>query len=244
MKLSGHCVLITGGSAGIGLSLATRLSKLGNKVIIASSSQEKLNQAVQSCPTLIPYACNLDNLEALPAFAEKLIAEHPDLNLLINNAGIQFRYNWLTEPDIPVKINREIRVNLISAMQMCSAFLPHLAKKPEAAIVNVSSGLGLVPKKEAPVYCATKAAIHIFTKSLRYQLADTTVKVFEIIPPLVDTELTQGRGKGKISPDQLTDEFINAFERNRYEIRIGKVKLLNLINRLAPAVADRIMRDR
>ncbi len=109
-----------------------------------------------------------------------------------------------------------------------------------SAIVNVSSALGLVPKMQAPVYCGTKAGIHIFSKSLRYQL--DKVKVFEIIPALVDTEMTAGRGKGKISPQQLADEFIRAFKKNLYEVSIGKVKLLKIINRIGPRLADKIMK--
>ncbi|MFD0697913.1 SDR family oxidoreductase [Paenibacillus sp. GCM10027628] len=243
MKLTGHCVLVTGGSTGIGFAIAKRLAERGNKVIIASSSKDKLTQAVQACPSLIAIPCNLEKSEDIPAFTEKLLFEHPDLNMIINNAGIQLNYDLLKEPDIQNKINREIQVNLTSTIQLCSSLLPHFVKQPQAAIVNVSSGLGLVPKKSAPVYCATKAAVHLFTKSLRYQLASTPVKVFEIIPPLVDTEMTKGRGSGKITPDQLVDEFVMSFERDQYEMLIGKTKLLSLINRIAPSLADKIMRE-
>lgn len=125
-------------------------------------------------------------------------------------------------------------------MQLINALIPILQKNEHPAIVNVSSGLAFVPKASAPVYCASKAAIHIFTKSLRYQLPQ--FKVFEIIPPLVDTEMTKGRGKGKITPQQLVNEFIRSFEKDRWEINIHKVKLLRLIQRVSPALADRIMK--
>jgi short-subunit dehydrogenase involved in D-alanine esterification of teichoic acids len=115
--------------------------------------------------------------------------------------------------------------------------------QPEAAVVNVSSGLALVPKKSAPVYCGTKAGLHLFTKALRYQLEGSPVKVFEIIPPVVDTPMTAGRGRGKISPKQLVEEFMRAFAKNQFEVNIGKVKLLRLINRLLPSLADRIMKN-
>ncbi|KRF05484.1 hypothetical protein ASG89_20360 [Paenibacillus sp. Soil766] len=243
MKLTGHCILITGGSAGIGFALAKRLVEMGNQVIIASRNGNRLEQAVQACPALIAYPCNLENPADIDIFTQEVLKAHPDLSILINNAGIQLNYDFLREPDTSNKINREIQINLTSTIQLCSSFLSHFTKKPHAAIVNVSSGLGLAPKKSAPVYCATKAAVHLFTKSLRYQLEATNVKVFEIIPPLVSTEMTEGRGKGKITPDQLVDEFIQGFERDRYEILIGKVKLLRLIQRIYPSVADKLLKN-
>ncbi len=119
--------------------------------------------------------------------------------------------------------------------------MPILKINDNAAIVNVSSGLGLVPKMQAPVYCGTKAGVHLFSKSLRYQLKQ--IKVFEIIPPLVDTQMTTGRGKGKISPKKLVDEFIDSFHKDKFEVSIGKVKLLKIINRISPSIAERIMKN-
>jgi short-subunit dehydrogenase involved in D-alanine esterification of teichoic acids len=136
----------------------------------------------------------------------------------------------------------ELDINLVSPLYLTKLFLPQLLSQPTAAIVNVSSGLGIVPKQSAPVYCASKAALHSFTKSLRWQLEGSSVKVFEIIPPIVDTAMTRGRGRGKISPEALVEEFWTDFARNRYEIRIGKTKLLFVLQRLMPAIAERIMR--
>jgi short-subunit dehydrogenase involved in D-alanine esterification of teichoic acids len=148
------------------------------------------------------------------------------VNILINNAGIQYNYDFVN-PEIATElIETELQTNLIAPLQLIKLMLPHLITKPKAAIVNVSSGLGLVPKQTAPVYCASKAGLHIATKALRWQLETTPIKVFEIIAPLVDTPMTQGRGKGKISPEALVDEFWNDFTRDRYEIKIGKTKLL------------------
>jgi short-subunit dehydrogenase involved in D-alanine esterification of teichoic acids len=115
--------------------------------------------------------------------------------------------------------------------------------KQTAAIVNVSSGLGIVPKQSAPVYCGSKAGLHLFTKSLRWQLENSRIKVFEIIPPIVDTFMTQGRGRGKISPEVLVDEFWNGFQNDKYEMAIGRTKLLVFIHRFLPKLADRIMRN-
>jgi short-subunit dehydrogenase involved in D-alanine esterification of teichoic acids len=168
--------------------------------------------------------------------------QHPDLNVLINNAAIQYNYNFLEEGDIADRVEYEIHLNLTVPVKLCALLLPVLRLQPEAAVVNVSSGLALVPKKSAPVYCGTKAGLHLFTKALRYQLEGSPVKVFEIIPPVVDTPMTAGRGRGKISPEQLVEEFMRAFAKNQFEVNIGKVKLLRLINRLLPSLADRIMK--
>ena len=121
--------------------------------------------------------------------------------------------------------------------------MPLLLKNNNSALVNVSSGLFIAPKKSASVYCATKSAIHSFTKTLRYQLENTNTKVFEIIPALVETPMTAGRGKSKITTEQLTDEFFRNFKADKFESYIGKTKLLKLINRLSPKLADRIIKN-
>lgn len=128
-------------------------------------------------------------------------------------------------------------------MQLIYGLLPLLTTKLNAAIVNISSGLAFAPKKTAPIYCATKSAIHNATKALRYQLETATVKVFEIIPPLVDTPMTEERGKGKILPKQLVDEFIKNFSNDKFESNIGKIKLFRFIQRIFPKLADSILKN-
>ena len=128
-------------------------------------------------------------------------------------------------------------------MKLCSAFVPILMDNSESAIINISSGLALSPKKSAPVYCATKAGVHMFSKALRYQLEDSHIKVFEVLPPLVDTPMTANRGVSKISTAQLVDEFLDGLENNRFEMNIGKVKLLKLMHRISPALAYRILKN-
>jgi short-subunit dehydrogenase involved in D-alanine esterification of teichoic acids len=180
------------------------------------------------------------------ADVDRLIAyienEHPDLNILINNAGIQYNYDVVSEHDINFKAEHEIKTNFSGPVKLTLSLLPLLRNHKDAAIVNISSALGMVPKRSAPIYCATKAATHIFTKALRYQLTD--VKIFEVIPPLVATQMTEGRGIGKISPEQVVREFIIGFKKDRFEISIGKVKFLRLLHRIWPAVAERMLRDR
>jgi uncharacterized oxidoreductase len=242
MNLRGNKVLITGATSGIGRAMALRLLALDNQVIAVGRNAAQLAKLQGQHPQLVTYRCDL----ALPPERQKLAAfmeqHHPDLNVLVNNAGVQYNYE-LTETDLP-RIAEEIEINLTAPLQLVALLLPQLRQQPAAAIVNVSSGLGLVPKRSAPVYCATKAGLHLFSKALGYQLAATQVRVMEVIPPLVDTPMTAGRGTGKISPDQLVDEFLQGFAQNRREINIGKVGLLRLLQRLAPSLADRLLRDR
>lgn len=238
MLSKGNTVLITGGSSGIGLALARKFLQAQNTVIITGRNSQKLADVKQMFPDVITEVADSNDFNAL----QKLVNRYPNVNILINNAGIQYNYDFVN-PEIATElIETELQTNLIAPLQLIKLMLPHLITKPKAAIVNVSSGLALVPKQTAPVYCASKAGLHIATKALRWQLETTPIKVFEIIAPLVDTPMTQGRGKGKISPEALVDEFWNDFTRNRYEIKIGKTKLLFFLQRWFPQVAEKILR--
>jgi short-subunit dehydrogenase involved in D-alanine esterification of teichoic acids len=240
MKLQKNKILITGATAGIGEALLNKFVSLDNQVIAVGRNEQKLQELSKKDERIIPFACDIsqtDDLDKLILFVEQ---KHPDTNILINNAGIQHNYHFAEEPQLLAKIEQEINVNFLAPLKLIALMLPLLKANKDSAIVNVSSGLALSPKKQAPVYCGTKAGIHIFSKALRYQLEYP--KVFEIIPPLVDTQMTAGRGKGKISPEQLVEEFITAFRKDKFEVNIGRVKLLKFINRLSPALADSIMK--
>ena len=125
---------------------------------------------------------------------------------------------------------------------MTRAFLPGLLTRPAAAVVNVSSGLALVPKQTASVYCASKAGLHSFSKTLRWQLEGTSVRVFDVLPSVVDTAMTAGRGRAKISPERLAEEFWKGFSNDRFEMRIGLVKLFAQLHRIAPSLVERLIR--
>jgi short-subunit dehydrogenase involved in D-alanine esterification of teichoic acids len=240
MKLSGNKILITGATAGIGLALLEAFLAKDNQVIALGRNEEKLKALALNDARIIPFVGDLNHkncLEELVLFIEQ---KHPDLNILINNAGIQYNYHFVEEPHLSSKIAQEIKINLTAPIQMIGLLLPTLEQNENAAIVNVSSGLALAPKMMAPVYCGTKAGLHIFSQALRYQL--DKIKVFEIIPPLVDTAMTAGRGKGKISPKQLANEFMQAFQKNKFEVNIGKVKWLRIIQRISPTLASKIMK--
>lgn len=243
MNTFGNTILITGGSSGIGLSLAKKLLALNNKVIITGRDKNKLAAIQQKLPGLYTCAGDLAWNENIIELREHIQQHYPDLNILVNNAGVQHNYSFLSEHKLTDRIDYEILSNLSAPIKLTNQLLPVLLNNKNAAIVNISSALWLAPKKSAAVYCATKAGIHSYTKALRFQLEGTTVKVFEIIPPLVDTPMTDGRGKAKMSSDDLAQLIIRSLATNKYEAYIGKARLLKIINRLMPSIADRIMKN-
>ena len=236
MNSTDHRVLITGGATGIGLALAQKFHATGNHVILVGRSEAMLAKAAAALPGAETCVADVSIAE----HRERLVEQFSNVNVLINNAGIQV--NTPIAECSPNEIEHELNINFLAPALLTRAFLPQLMKQPSAAIVNVSSGLALVPKEIAAIYCASKAALHSFSKTLRWQLEGTSVRVFDLLPPLVDTTMTAGRGKGKIPPAQLAEEFWEGFTSDRYEMLIGKTKLLAFVNRLAPSVAERIMR--
>ncbi len=243
MRLQGNKILITGATSGIGEALLDKFLSLDNHIIAVGRNAKKLDELTKRDERIIPFPCDLSKNEELKILASFIEERHPDTNILINNAGIQLNYPIIKGAEQLNNIDLEIAVNLTAPIKLTTLLLPILERNENSAIVTISSGLALVPKKQAPVYCGTKAGIHIFSKSLRFQLEHAKTKVFEIIPPLVDTHMTAGRGKNKLSPEALVEEFIRAFGKDNYEVSISKVKLLKIINRLWPAMADRIMKD-
>lgn len=242
MKLTDNTILITGGGSGIGLSLARAFSRHGNMVLICGRNPVKLEAVQKEEPGIITFVCDIANDQEQRNLINSVMQKYPQLNVLINNAGIQHNYDFTDGKDHRALIDEESSINFLAHVKMTDQILPIFMKNEVAAIVNISSALAVVPKQSAPIYCATKAAIHNFTMALRYQLEETSVKVFEVIPTLVDTEMTKGRGKDKISPDSLATELLRAIEKDKYEIPVGKTRMLFLLNRFLPKIAQRIAR--
>lgn len=238
MQTSQNTVLITGGTSGIGLALAKRFLDADNAVIVTGRDASKLSAARAALPALGTVQADMTDPQALAALA----TSYPAVNVLVNNAAVQHNYA-LSDPAVGVElIESELRTNLLGPLALIKLMLPQLLAQPSAAIVNVTSGLALVPKQSAAVYCASKAGLRSFTKALRWQLEASNVRVFELIPPLVDTPMTHGRGRGKLSPEAVAAEFWHGFARDRYEMPIGRTRLLMLLQRLLPTVAERRMR--
>jgi uncharacterized oxidoreductase len=230
MKTKGNTILITGGATGIGFALAETLVNAGNKAIICGRRENKLNEAKQKLPQIQIKVCDISvekEREALFVWAKD---NYPDLNVLINNAGIQRMINLKKGTQELFNGKNEIETNFVAPIYLSAYFIPWFLKKKEAAIINVSSGLGFVPITAMPIYCATKAAVHSFTVSLRHQLKGTSIKVFEIVPPAVDTELGKGTTSDEseeyrgIPASVVAEATIKALANNEYEIIVGEAK--------------------
>ena len=226
MKLSGNTILITGGATGIGFSLAGRMIKLGNTVIICGRREDKLSEAAGQLPGLQFIACDLTVAAEREKLAEWVLGKFPETNVLINNAGIQNTLD-LRLPVDAAALQEECNINLVAPVHLTSLFTDHFTKKEFAAIINISSGLAFTPIAILPVYCATKSALHTYTLSLRHQLSHTSIKVFELIPPTVDTGLDHGERDRRhqadrgIKPDGFAEEAINALRDDIYEAPVG-----------------------
>ncbi len=229
MNTSNNTILITGGTSGIGLAFAEEFLRLGNKVIICGRRKDRLKQIKEKHSTIIIKECDIQNASQREELYKWIEQNHPDTNILMNNAGIQLVTD-LTKPVGLDKIQAEIETNLIAPIHLASIFSGHLASKKDAAIINISSGLAFAPIAFMPVYCATKAAIHSLTMSLRFQLRATSVKVFEVIPPSVDTELGHERREDKtqthggIPVAEFLTEAMDGIKNDMLEIAVGQSK--------------------
>jgi uncharacterized oxidoreductase len=189
MKISGNTILITGGGSGIGRGLAESFQALGNQVIIAGRRKELLESVTAKNPGMKSVVLDVDDRAGFKAFAGRISAQFPALNVLINNAGIMKGEDLTHSPPDTSIAEQTLRTNLLGPIALTAELLPQLTQQPFAAVMMVSSGLAFMPLAMTPTYCATKAAIHSYAQSLRFQLRDTRVEVLELVPPYVATEL-------------------------------------------------------
>jgi len=208
MKTKGNTILITGGGSGIGRGLAEAFHRLGNQVIIVGRGRKTLDETTAANPGMKSLTLDVSDPKSIPSFAAQVTKEYPSLNVLINNAGIMQPENLLEAPNYLSNAEAIVTTNLLGPIRLTAALLPSLRTQPRATIMNVSSGLAFVPLAMTPTYCATKAAIHSYTQSLRYQLKATKVEVIELIPPYVQTTL-MGDQQANDPNAMPLNEFIN-----------------------------------
>ncbi|HBH05968.1 MAG TPA: oxidoreductase [Flavobacteriales bacterium] len=238
MKLSGHTFLITGGSSGIGLELSQTLIQKGNTVIICGRSSEKLEAAKKIAPQIITYQCDLSSPAECNDLVEKVRKNHPDLNVLINNAAIVNKIDFITNEDALQLAENEYATNLMAPLRLIKLFYKTLISNISPAIINITTGLIYAPRVIYPFYNSSKSALHSFTQTLRIHLKDEKIKVVEVMFPAVDTPWHEGTPpKIAISSKKAVDEMIKGLEKGKPEIRVGGAKLLHLVSRIAPAFA-------
>lgn len=200
MNATGNTILITGGGSGIGRALAEALHSQGNEVLIAGRRKSVLEETVAANPGMKFLTLDIEDPKAIRTFADKVKSEFPALNVLVNNAGIMRAENLLEQQDDLADAEAMVTTNLLGPIRLTAALLPLLRKQAHSTIINVSSGLAFVPLALTPTYSATKAALHSYTLSLRYQMKGTTTEVLEIVPPYVQTELMGGAEDPRAMP--------------------------------------------
>src|SRR3954471_23226739 len=242
MKLTGRTILITGGSAGIRLAFALKCAELGNEVIVTGRRQKVLDEVKAKHPKIHTIQSDVADVAQIAALAARVKADFPKLDVLMNNAGILLYKNLRAPATDLAGLMAEVNINVGGVIGMTSAFIDILTAN-KGTVINVSSGLAFVPLPAAPIYSATKAAIHSYTQSLRFQLEDAGVEVIEVMPPPVKTEMTadlpEGGGVVKISSDELAKLSFASLEAGRLEIRPGQANTLAFMRRLAPEFINR-----
>ncbi|MBB4197200.1 oxidoreductase [Rhodoblastus sphagnicola] len=230
MKISGNAILITGGGSGIGRGLAEGFHARGNRVLIAGRGRDRLEAVAAANPGMEFATVDMTDPDSIARLAEEATQIFPDLNVLINNAGMMQTEN-LRDPASLATAEATIATNLLGPIRLTLALLPHLTRQADAAVLTTTSGLAFLPLAATPTYCATKAALHSWGQSLRWQLRDTSVKVHEIAPPYVQTGLTGERQAADPRAMPLEDFIAETFavlerDPDAHEILVERVLLL------------------
>jgi uncharacterized oxidoreductase len=239
MELAGKKILVTGGGSGIGLELARRLADR-NQVVIAGRDEERLERARADTPSLLTRRLDVTSEDDARDAIASIEGELGGLELLVNNAGLLRSYS-LTDVDAAERADQDVEVNVLGALRMTRLALPLLESGQEGAVVFISSAMALTAVPGYAVYAATKAAVHSLARSLRAELKPRGIRVFEVLPPLVDTAQVRGVDVPKLSAGAVAGAIVSGLERDREEIRVAQVKQLAPIARLVPALGDRLM---
>ncbi|HYD04540.1 MAG TPA: SDR family NAD(P)-dependent oxidoreductase [Reyranella sp.] len=237
MDLNGKTALVTGGTDGIGAEIARQLKAKGAQVIVAGRDAGRVKAAQDAGFEAI--GADLTSAEGVDALVEALGGRAIDI--LVNNAGMGVEHDFReAAPDVAAA-DRTIFLNLNAPIRLTAALMTMLRSRPQAAIVNVTSGLAIAPRAASPVYCATKAGLRSYTQALRAQLADTNVRVIEALPPVVETRMTAARAGKKMSAGECARQIVEGIEGKKAEVNVGLTKVLQTVNSVSPALARRIM---
>lgn len=238
MQVAGKTILLTGGTDGIGRELAGQLKAKGATVIVTGRTPERIEAAKAAGYEVI--MADLSSRTGVDAILAAVNGR--SIDILINNAGVGSDHDFrVAAPDLDDN-DRCIAANLNAPIHLITHLMPELKSRPEAMIVNVTSGLAIAPRSGGPIYCATKAGLRSYTMALRHQLRDTAIYVLEVLPPVVETKLTAGRaGKSKMPASQCAAQIVDAIETNANEANVGMTKLLRIVESISPALARKIM---
>ncbi len=237
MDLSGKTVLLTGGTAGIGREIARQLKAKGATVVLTGRNPERL--AAMRDDGFEAISADLSNAAGVDALLVEWGSREVDI--LLNNAGQLVDHDFRKGTPDANAADDAIYANLSAPIRLTTGLINQLKARPEAAIVNVTSGLAIAPAARTPVYCATKAGLRSYTLALRKQLADTNIHVIEALPPVVDTQMNDDNPMKKMPPEECARQIVDALESNRDEANIGMTKVLRLVDSISPALARRIM---
>jgi uncharacterized oxidoreductase len=237
MNLNGKTILLTGGTDGIGRELAAQLKAKGAEVIVTGRTPDRIAAAKAAGYEVI--AADLSSQAGIDLVLDAVKGR--EIDVLINNAGVGSDHDFReAAPDLADN-DRCIFLNLNAPVHLVSHMMERLKARPEAMIVNTTSGLAIAPRAGGPIYCATKAGLRSYTLALREQLKGTRIHVLEVLPPVVETKMTAGRGGKKMSPQDCAAQIVDAMESNAKEANVGMVKLLRIVESISPALARKIM---
>jgi uncharacterized oxidoreductase len=237
MQTNNNTVLITGGGSGIGFETAKLLASTGNHVIITGRNKSKLEKAASLLPNTTAIVADITDAAAVDQLVARIRTDFPKLNMLFNNAAHAFAYSLSADADVYSKAAAEFDTNVLSVMRLTENLWPVLEQQPYAAVVNITSIVSLVPASRIPTYSATKAALHSYSQSLRLALRETNVRVFEVMPPLVDTEFARELSGTKMQPEEVAAAIIDGISNDVFEIHVGGTAALYQVFRQSPEAA-------
>lgn len=238
---SGKRVVLTGGTSGIGHELVQLLAP-SSKLVIVGRNPQKLEDLKSQHAGVATVTADMADRSSVLGAAEEIKSRFGSIDVLINNAAMQYELHFTNDAFDPDMIGREMDVNFTNVCYMIYGILPALQKDSPSVILNIGSGLGLAAKPSSAIYCASKGALNIFSQSLRYQLEDSNISVLQALLPMVATPMTEGRGRGKLTAKAAADAILKGLHKLTPDNDIGKVKLLRRMLRMAPSVAHKIMR--